>query len=146
MNENICLMIFVELLTSQKLQSLLYLLLKAGNFLNSVKHSFLAEKSLLKIIFSSLYQKFPFDEVSIYLIMQTKVYISKKKFKVFLNNWKLCPQNLFYNYIYLLSMHDFHRYYLLFGGILLQIVLQGGYAGNAAGMKISSLHKLTDIR
>ena len=24
--------------------------------------------------------------------------------------------------------------------------LQGGYAGNAAGMKISSLHKLTDIR
>ena len=23
---------------------------------------------------------------------------------------------------------------------------QGGYAGNAAGMKISSLHKLTDIR
>ena len=79
-------MIFVELLTSQKLQSLLYLLLKAGNFLNSVKHSFLTEKSLLKIIFSSLYQKFPFDEVSIYLIMQTKVFISKKKLKVFLNN------------------------------------------------------------
>ena len=26
------------------------------------------------------------------------------------------------------------------------IFLQGGYAGNAAGMKISSLHKLTDIR
>ena len=24
--------------------------------------------------------------------------------------------------------------------------VQGGYAGNAAGMKISSLHKLTDIR
>ena len=24
--------------------------------------------------------------------------------------------------------------------------LQGGYAGNAAGMKISSLHKLQDIR
>ena len=24
--------------------------------------------------------------------------------------------------------------------------MQGGYAGNAAGMKISSLHKLTDIR
>ena len=26
------------------------------------------------------------------------------------------------------------------------IIVQGGYAGNAAGMKISSLHKLTDIR
>ena len=26
------------------------------------------------------------------------------------------------------------------------ILFQGGYAGNAAGMKISSLHKLTDIR
>ena len=26
------------------------------------------------------------------------------------------------------------------------LILQGGYAGNAAGMKISSLHKLSDIR
>ena len=26
------------------------------------------------------------------------------------------------------------------------LLCQGGYAGNAAGMKISSLHKLTDIR
>ena len=26
------------------------------------------------------------------------------------------------------------------------VCFQGGYAGNAAGMKISSLHKLTDIR
>jgi len=26
------------------------------------------------------------------------------------------------------------------------IIIKGGYAGNAAGMKISSLHKLTDIR
>ena len=25
-------------------------------------------------------------------------------------------------------------------------IFQGGYAGNAAGMKISSLHKLSDIR
>ena len=26
------------------------------------------------------------------------------------------------------------------------LIFQGGYAGNAAGMKISSLHKLSDIR
>ena len=36
------------------------------------------------------------------------------------------PKNIFTHYIYL--------------------IFQGGYAGNAAGMKISSLHKLSDIR
>ena len=30
--------------------------------------------------------------------------------------------------------------------LLFYFILQGGYAGNAAGMKISSLQKLTDIR
>ena len=34
----------------------------------------------------------------------------------------------------------------MFIKIIQNILLQGGYAGNAAGMKISSLTKLTDIR
>jgi hypothetical protein len=34
--------------------------------------------------------------------------------------------------------------YLLF--CMYHILLQGGYAGNAAGVKLSSLQKLTDIR
>lgn len=41
------------------------------------------------------------------------------------------------------------RTFIYFKNILwytLFIIVQGGYAGNAAGMKISSLHKLTDIR
>ena len=41
--------------------------------------------------------------------------------------------------------HDF-KYICSTSTLLYVFFLQGGYAGNAAGMKISSLHKLTDIR
>ena len=39
-----------------------------------------------------------------------------------------------------------YRIIKFFPPFLSLLWLQGGYAGNAAGMKISSLHKLSDIR
>ena len=39
-----------------------------------------------------------------------------------------------------------YRIIKFFQPFLSLLWLQGGYAGNAAGMKISSLHKLSDIR
>ena len=51
-------------------------------------------------------------------------------------------KNFFVKLIYSCISEKFREIILC----IFYIFLQGGYAGNAAGMKISSLHKLTDIR
>lgn len=114
----------LELLSCPELHSILRLVLKAGNYMNAVSHSL-----FILISFSLYFQS------SIHLFNPSQHTC---------NTWPGCvwgPHSI-------CTWDSLCKEYaiLFFIVLILCVDSQGGYAGNAAGFRISSLLKLADTK